>query len=623
MGKELKSMKVIFFYGPVNGLSSPSGDEKPMFQKIPPSQQDAYRDFRYLHTQHFMRVGIFLGIIVFSFFGILDFMLLPEDYLLTWLIRLTLYPVFLAFFWDINFRKGKKHYFEFYSNALIVAGGWSLITIMTLFQRENPEIEKYYFGIILILIWGTILFRKTPLALTVISLLVFVPLEYILFNSLPGGDYGAGHFVTAQFYILGTLFLLFITSYVLEFFLRDIFLNSQKLKIAEKKAIQAGKAKTRFLANMSHEIRTPINEIIGISEILKDSELTDRQHELLQVMKESAHGLIHIINDILDLSKVEAGKLNFEDNHFELPVLLANSLKIFELKAKGKGLRLEIQLSQDLPQWVFGDSIRLKQVVINLVNNAIKFTPDGEVTVSFRPGQQEPGRFQLLFSIRDTGIGMSEEDKNQIFRPFGQAASLSFGGTGLGLVIVHSLVKMMGGDLQVESSPGQGSEFRGFIWLNRSDKEKKTVVNPPEKRKTVSSSGFRYKILLVEDNPVNRRVALYQLKKLGHDVETVPNGLEAVKMCKEEHFDVIFMDIQMPVMDGVQAAQRINEYQADLPDDQKSWIIALTANAIKGDRERFLNSGMQDYISKPFTPAQLDQAISKFTAHRQSSMPES
>jgi signal transduction histidine kinase/CheY-like chemotaxis protein len=623
MGKKLKSMNLRFFSGPVFDLSSPSGDENPMFQKIPPSQQDAYRDFRYLHMQHFMRVGIFLGIIVFSFFGILDFMLLPEEYLLAWLIRLTLYPVFLAFFWDINFRKGKKHYYEFYSSALVVAGGWSLITIMALFQSENPEIEKYYFGILLIFIWGTILFRKTPPALTVISLLVFVPLEYLLFNNLPGGDYGAGHFVTAQFYILGTLFLLFITSYVLEFFLRDIFLNSQKLMIAEKKAVQAGKAKTRFLANMSHEIRTPINEIIGISEILKDSDLTDRQHELLQIMKESAHGLIHIINDILDLSKVEAGKLNFEDNHFELPVLLANSLKIFELKAKGKGLRFEVNLSKELPRWVFGDPIRLKQVVINLVNNAIKFTPDGAVIVSFHLGQQIPGRFQLLFSIRDTGIGMSEEDKNQIFRPFGQVASLSFGGTGLGLVIVHSLVKMMGGDLHVESSPEQGSEFKGYIWLNRSYREKNSVVNPPNKIKTVSSSRCRYEILLVEDNPVNRRVALYQLKKLGHFVETVPNGLEAVKICKEKHFDIIFMDIQMPVMDGVQAAQRINEYQAGLPDNQKSWIIALTANAIKGDRERFLESGMQDYISKPFTPAQLDHAILQFSEHSHHSISES
>ena len=579
-------------------------------QKIPINQIQSFRKFRHESSLNFLRAGLILGLCVFLLFGVLDYYLVPGNFTQAWLIRLSILPLFIIGMYAA-FGRNDPTWLGLATSVLLVGSSWSLITIVFLFFREYPEVESYYVGLGLLHVLGTILFRKTPRELIGITLFSLIPYEFFLFLfKLKDENFSSG-FVAPHFFLWTSVALSFISAFVVESFLKNVFLHSLELEKAKKEAEGAAKAKSRFLANMSHEIRTPINGIIGMGSILEDTDLTSRQNEILQVMKGSAHGLIHIIDDILDFSKIEAGKLEFEDNHFELVNLLKNALRIFELKAQEKGLRFILKMSSDLPHWAFGDWVRVKQIVSNLVNNAIKFTPKGRITIHISKGDETEDKFQMFFSVRDTGIGISEEDMYLIFKPFGQAASRSFGGTGLGLVVVRSLVTLMNGTMEVESEQKEGTVFKVNVWLNKSKKDKPLSNNP--KKELPTQAGARFSVLLVEDNLVNQRVALYQLEKMGHKVDTAVNGLEAVTCFQKKKYDIVFMDIQMPVKDGVQATREIREIQVNLPPRKKAWIIALTANAIKGDRERFLDSGLDDYISKPFTPVQLKQAIQRYT----------
>lgn len=390
------------------------------------------------------------------------------------------------------------------------------------------------------------------------------------------------------------------------------------IRAEQVRADEASRVKSQFLANVSHEIRTPMNGVLGMLQLLERTDLTSDQQEFVSTIRASGDGLLALISDLLDYSKIEAGRLDLECVGFDVAKLVRSLASLMTPIARERGLEFDYSVPEGLPMLVDGDPVRLRQVLTNLIGNAIKFTHEGSVRLLVEGRVEPDGYVTLGFLVRDTGIGIREEHMQRLFEPFNQgdpSTTRRFGGTGLGLSISQRLVDMMGGQLVVSSEEGKGSEFGFALTLCRAENELVDCGGEPAAGDTLQeevriAERLPARILLAEDNAISRRVATKILERFGYEIDVAENGVEALELVTRRGFDVVLMDMQMPEMDGVEATRRIRD--ADV--QPRPWIVALTANASRQDRATCIDAGMDDFLSKPITVSALVQAIERWGA---------
>ena len=517
---------------------------------------------------------------------------------------LMLIPIALILYMD-EVQKG--YYRKLY---VVVAAYSSLVffigTILQVFDfvQFSDQLPFVHIGIVFtIIIVGTTIVldyvkkrihNYRTVAIGICGFLAFSVLELIWYYLQVNPSKG-------MFLAIGLLFLLVMA----------IIKCGQDLLLSEKKkqqAISAKEAEEKFLANMSHEIRTPMNAIVGMTEILLRGDLTGEQKEYLENIKSSGNALVSIINDILDISKIEAGKMELVDDVYATRQMMSDIDKIIRTRIGDKPIELICDIDKSVPDRLYGDGLRIRQIIINLANNAVKFTDRGRITITMKAQQETEERIAVFVSVADTGQGIKKEDIKRLFGAFEQVDALKNKGkegTGLGLTISSQLVEMMGGRLEVQSEYGKGSEFFFTIYQQTVSKDMEWKQESEDDVMNFTAPNAR--ILLVDDNEVNRKVALGLLAPLQMQIDTAVNGKNAIDMIGQKEYDLVFMDHMMPVMDGVEATKHLREKGGDYY--QKLPVIALTANAMKEAQNLFKEAGMNGFVAKPIVMKQICQVL--------------
>lgn len=408
-------------------------------------------------------------------------------------------------------------------------------------------------------------------------------------------------FLTTMIYVSGIIFCLLIWIY--------LFIKTRQSHESEQKVKASASVKENFLANMSHEIRTPLNAVLGFANILRNTNLDEEQREYVEVIQSSGDNLLSIVNDILDLSKIEAGMLRIDETPFKVADIMSVVEAMLKPRAEEKGLQLIVNIDSDIPEFVSGDAVRLTQILVNLVTNAIKFTEDGGVYLRATAVKRNGEVVTIEFLVRDTGIGIPEEKQAHIFDRFEQAEASTtrrFGGTGLGLSIVKNLVELQKGTIVLFSQQGVGSSFTIELPYKITTDH---VIKTELKKTSLNLTNMKTesKILIAEDNPMNQRLIKHLMKNWNFNFDLVFNGSQALEALKKQHYDLVLMDIQMPDMDGYTSTSHIrSELKSRIP------IIAMTAHAMEGEKEKCIKAGMNDYCSKPINEEKLFEMIQKY-----------
>lgn len=550
--------------------------------------------------------SFFVGYILLSFF-------VSKSFVTGWILVAN-FVIFIVIM--LIYFKTKKIWLA--SNALAAIG---IPVLLPWLISGGPAGVGFWWSLVYV-IWAFIVTsKKTAIFWLMLHLGFSVVIVALSFKGFFTIAYSADTLLNLLYaYIIAILYSFFLVA-VLDYYLRlsqkraeDLHKLNSDLEKANIISEQSKVSKELFLATMSHEIRTPLNSIIGFQQLLKGTPLNDEQKEYVESIDFAGRNLLVIINDILDLSKLEVGKFEFEEVGFNVSEITKSVIELVSPRAKEKNIKLFVSTDSPVPKLLYGDSARLSQILLNLVGNAIKFTEKGEVKIIVKVMEENEEKVTCQFSVEDTGIGIPEDKLASIFESFTQASSTTsrqFGGTGLGLTISKHLVELQGGSIKAESIEGKGSTFSFQLPFKKvtSHKIKNGVKNGSEAPSIQTNE--KLKILLVEDVALNQRLVVKIMEKWGYALDIANNGKIAVEKVKENDYDIILMDIQMPEMDGYEATQLIRS----MPNisKQKIPIIALTAHASHAEAEKCINLGMNAYMAKPFNQHQLLNLINQLT----------